>query len=601
MKPTNSNDTAQSGDPNAKPTLQVLNDWVQVGMANGRKKQWEWFVVDQFLQGNQNIRGNPNDNSIEVIRGVSSINYPINKMYITFRAVRAYVTRHKPFVEVDVEESTDPKVLEYARRANTLLRRDNKLNDFHKINKDWVYYGIKYGIGYRQIGYDLVKKCCIRWTIDPNDLLIISRTGQFEDAPAVIKCVVRDIAYLNNKYPGQTFAPDNQLAANEYKQLSLQIKQQDSYGVTTSRIQEQTKIVYECWYRLFKENSKGGLVNKMTFVDTGICSEEETPYDEYPFVPYYSSIEPNDLYPDGHMKHTVSPQRMFNLLNTQELEYNHIVNRGRFLTEKDSGFTVINTKDGQIIRVNKGKRLAALNPPAVNSNLPEQKKDAERYIEDLGGQHDASLGSVPQRVSSGDAIEAIQLGDSNNISDLRDNFEISLAKEAIWILKMYSLFNGDGVVINDTISEKEAKPVALFGERALKTLNKKQPEKYFMQDNGSYVETSTVLTDNKVKVSVNSELGETKAARFAMLLKLVEAGLPLATVLKIIEFPNSSDVMQRIAEEAMADMAMEAMKAKIAASNAPQTGELPPNVALPGNEPVIPPPGEMSEEVISSA
>lgn len=554
-------ETKENSD--SKITLSVLNDWVQVGMANARKKQWEYFVIDQFLQGNHNIRGNPNDNSIEVIRGSSAVNYPINKMYITFRAVRAYVTRHKPFVEVDTDDSKDQKVIDYARRANALLRRDNKLNEFHRINKDWVYYGVKYGVGYRQVGYNLQKKCCIRWTIDPNDLLIISKTGQFEDAPAVIKCVVRSIGYLSNKFPNQTFAPDNKLAASEYKELALQIEQQDSYGVATTRIQEQTKIVYECWYRLFKKNSKGGLINKVTFVDTGICSEEETPYEEYPFVPYYASIEPNDLHPDGHMKHMVSPQRMFNLLNTQELEYNHIVNRGRYLTEKDSGFSVINTKDGQIIRVNKGKRLAALNPPAINSNLPEQKKDSERYIEDLGGQHDASLGAVPQRVSSGDAIEAIQLGDSNNISDLRDNFEIALAKEATLILKMYSLFNVEGVVVNDVVNEQEVKPVALFGERALESTKQKLPKQYYIEDNGSYCDTATVLTDNRVKVSVNSELGETKAARFAMLLKLLEAGLPLATVLKLIEFPGSADVMQRIAEEAVADMAMEAMKAQM--------------------------------------
>lgn len=584
---------ATKQEKNPKPDLAMLMDWRSVASAQARKKHWEWFVIDQFIRGNHNVRGNPSDNTIEISRGAQSINYPINKMYVNFRAVRAFVTRHRPFVEIDVDDSKDPKVLDYARRANSLIKRDNKLNNFHKINKDWVFYGVKYGAGYRQIGYDTQKKCCIRWTIDPFDLLIGSATGNFKDAPYLIKDVVRTIAYLKNKYPkyGGVFAPDNELAADEYKRLGLQIQNQDAYGITTSSIGEQTKIVHECWYRLFEKNSKGGIINKVTFVDTGIVDEEETPYDEYPFIAYYASEEPNEIHPDGHMKQTVAPQRMFNLLNTQKLEYNHIVNRGRFVTDKDSGFQVINTKDGQIIRVNKGKRLLVVNPPSINPLLDSHSKDAERYIEDIGGQHDASLGATPPRLASGIAIDQIQQGDSNNISDLRDNFEDSLAQEAAMILKMYSLFESEGVVINDVVNEADVKPVAMIGQKALETLGKKVPDKYFLEGEGDYCEVCTVLTENKVTASVQSEFGETKEAKFNMLLKLRDAGLPLTTILKLIEFPNAADVTERIANEAVADMAMEAMKAKMqaqtdsqAAAQAQEPSRLPPDINALNNQ-----------------
>lgn len=578
------------------PDLSTLKDWQAMGAQAARMYRWEWFVIDQFIRGNQNIRGNPNDNSITVTKGSNNINFPINKMYVAFRAVRAYVTRHKPIIEIDVDESKDPNVLAYARRAASLIRRDNKLNNGVKLNKNWVFYGVKYGLSYRQMGYDPKRKCCIRWTVDPFDLDIVSKTGEFADAPAIVKNVVRTIEYIKNKYPDYTgtLAPDNELAADEYKRLGMLINNQDGYGVTTTEIAKQTKIVHEAWYRVFEPNSKGGFINKCTFVDTGKLDHEETPYDEFPFIPYYTSQEPNELYPDGHMKHTVSPQRMFNLLNTQELEYNHVVNRGKYVTEKGSGFSIINTQDGQIIRVNKNAKLISLNPPSVNANLPRQRDNAERWIDDTSGQHDVSLGSIPPRITAGVAIDSIQQGDSNNISDLRDNFEIALAEEAAWILKIYSLFEHEGIVINDVakndLGQPEVNKVALVGQKALQSMKKPKPNRYYisgkgegsegadLQNNGEYCEVFEILADNKISVSIQSQLGETKQAKMELLLKLKDAGLPLATVLKFLEFPNAADISERLAEEALADMAIEAMKAQQTAP-AVEPSRLPPEIA----------------------
>ncbi len=164
------------------PELDILQGWYDAAKEMGRKQRWEWFVIDQFLRGNHSVRGNPNDNTVTVMRRTDHVNYPINKIFSTFRAVRGFVTRHKPVVEVEPEDSTD-EAKTYARRANKLLERDNQLNNFRKINKEWVYYGVKYGVGYRQVGYDPEKKCCIRWSVDPFDLRILG-TGELEDALA---------------------------------------------------------------------------------------------------------------------------------------------------------------------------------------------------------------------------------------------------------------------------------------------------------------------------------------------------------------------------------------------------------------------------------
>lgn len=539
------------------PELSTLNSWYDFASESARKKHWDFFVIDQFLRGNHNVRGNPQDNTIVVTQRADQINYPINKMFSTFRAVRAFVTRHKPKVEVE-PTSADPQAKDYARKANKVLERDNALNNFRKINKEWVYYGVKYGVGYRQIGYDVDKKVCTRWTIDPFDLVIGSKTGNIEDAPYVIKTVVRTIGYLKEKYPKKDISPDNEIAADEYKRLSLQVTYPDNTQNNNTE-DEQTAIVKECWYRVFKKNKYGGLVNKCIFTENEILSFEETPYEEYPFIPYYSEVTPNDLYPDGHMKHVISPQRMLNLLESQLLEYNHIVNRGRFLKDKNAGFRVIYAKEGQIIEHNAGKRVEVLNPPGINPALPEQIKHANDYIDEIGGSSDASRGIAPYSGASGEAIKNLQTGDSNNISDLRDNFEDALAKEAAWILKMYSLFEKDGVVLTDDDTETN---FAAVGQVASEMIGKKPKNgQYFMEDNGGYYDAFSILPDNNVKVSVTSELGETKSERRELLFRLVEAGLPLKTLLEYLEFPNVDQISQRIAEEALAEVAMNQMQA----------------------------------------
>lgn len=545
------------------PELSILSSWYEAGYQACRRERWQWFVIDQFLRGNQAVKGNAEDNSIELVRRSNSINFPINKVYAIFRAVRGYVTKHKPVVEVEPDNSSE-EAKTYARRANALLARDNKLNNYRRINKEWVYYGVKYGIGYRLIGWDPEAHTTIRYSIDPFDLIRGDKFGEIEDNPYIIRTTRRTIGYVRNKFGtvADDVAPDNELADDEYKKLSLKIAY-NNQDTTLPDIDKQTVILKECWYKVDEENSKGGTINKCIFVSNKKIHFEETPFNEYPIIPYKSDIVPNEANGEGHLKQLISPQRLLNLLNTQLLEYNHIVNRGRFLKDKNAGFRVINAKEGQIIERTSGKRVDALPIPALNPALISQIGMVNEYMEYIGGQHDASMGASPERVSSGDAIEALQVGDSNNIVDLRDNFEDSLALEATWILKMYSIYETEGVTVSDEYKEQDDNFVAV-GAEAYKIMGKdKQQKKYIAgsEDNGDYLDVLNILPDNQVKVSVYSQLGETKQERLNLLFKLLEAGIPLKFVLEYLEFPNTTDIFERVAEEALGEIALQSIGA----------------------------------------
>lgn len=537
------------------PELSILIGWLTFGTEAARKKRWDYFVIDQFLKGNHSIKGNPNDNTVIVARSSETVNFPINKIYSTFRAVRAFVTRHKPMISVEPYNGT-PEAVAYARQANKILERDNTLNNFREINKEWVYYGIKYGVGYRQIGWDKTNKKAIRWSIDPWDLTIVSKTGKMEDAPAIIKEFHRAKDYMEEKYPKADIVSDNELAHDPYKKMALQLKYPE--GGQPSDEDKETVTGFEGWYRTLKPNKLGGFINKCVFTLSGICEFVETPLTEYPFIPYYAEIIPNEPSGDGHLRHVIPAQRLFNLLNTQLLEYNHIVNRGRFLLDKNSGFRVINTKEGQLIFRNPGKKIESLSPPAVNPLLERQLNMTQDFIQELGGQHDASQGASPERVYSGKGIEQLQQGDSNNISDLRDNFEDALAKEAAWVLKMYSMFEKEGIVISTENGDQTQSFVAV-GKDAYSKTSTKLPQQIYLDDQNYNV--MAILPDHNVKVKVTSELGETKEDQINLLVKLVELGvIPGKVLLKHLEFPDVADLQQSLADEVASEILGETMK-----------------------------------------
>ena len=533
------------------PDLSVLNGWYQFTKDIWRTKRWDFFVIDQFVKGNHNISGDPVDNTIVINNSVDDIAYPTNKIFANFRAARSFVTRHKPKVEVTPTEFDDASKT-YARRANALLMRDNRLNNYRKINKDWAYYGVKYGVGYRQIGYDKENQVAVRWTVDPFDLGIGAQTGKFEDAPFIIKSIVRTVGYWNNKYPDCHVVPDNLAAADEYKQLAMQIENPAS-GSVPLRDDEQTAIGHECWYRVFKPNKLGGYINKCLFTSSEVLSFAETPYKEYPFIAYESDVAPNEPYPEGHLKHQIAPQRLYNLLSNQMLEYNYLVNRGRYQVPKGAGFEVIKAKEGQIIRYNQGKRIESIAPPPINPSLQWQIQKADDDMQLIGAYNDASYGKMPSANASGDLVEALQTGDSNNLLELRENFEDALSLEAQQILTMYSLFEDKGLIIEDEIKKDKVDRFAVVGDKAYGGTG----EKYYSNDNGEYLDYIKITDENNVKVSVTSELGETKAARLNILMKLAEAGvIPGKTILDHLEFPDTDDILQRVAEEAVGETAL---------------------------------------------
>jgi hypothetical protein len=195
--------------------------------------------------------------------------------------------------------------------------------------------------------------------------------------------------------------------------------------------------------------------------------------------------------------------------------------------------------------------------------LRDQLAWADEALQVIGSQNDASRGRTPFSGASGALVDSLQNADSNNISDLRDNFEDALAKEAQLILSMYSLFENDGFMMEDKQKDGTVDQYAVVGQGYQGVTKADNPDqKYYLDDNGGYLDYISVASDHNVKASVTSELGETTGARQELLFKLVEVGMPIKFLFKYLELPDGDDIMERIAEENVAEIAQQQMMAE---------------------------------------
>ena len=96
-----------------------------------------------------------------------------------------------------------------------------------------------------------------------------------------------------------------------------------------------------------------------------------------------------------------------------------------------------------------------------------------------------------------------------------------------------------------------------------------------------------ILSDNHAKVSVTSQLVETREAKLKLLERLVELGMLLKVLLEHVEFPSVSDIYERMAQEAFGNMALQAMHQGMGQPN-PGIAPPDPNAPIPTPPPVGP-------------
>ena len=519
-----------------------------------RKHDWEWLVRNLYLRGYHFARYNRGTNTVTFATR-TGVRIPINLTWAHLRSVRNQVVSFKPKWEVMPGVTTE-SAIENARYSEKLLDYFYKRLQVKRKLKEVVTDGLVTSIGVWELGVDKDSMPFIN-TTDTYDLYVDPgcRTANLSDqeygAEYVIKTVAMPIERLkNNKryhYTDQISA-DNEPASAEYKRFLLQVLR-NQYSQDNQEVP--TVTLYELWMREYQDDGDYKL-RVVTFVDSSDLPlrNELTDETQYPFEVFQGNVSNMSLYSEAWIKHIIPINRVVDALESHVFEYNHFFAKGRFVIDRNSGVRIMVNQHGQIIEKNRGSQVTSLPIAPLPSTPFQQLENFQRYLEDISGAHDVSLGRVPGSVRSGTGIAELRQADATNQDDLIDNLEDFLERVGTRLLSLVADNWDTARLISITGLGGKPDYFMTVGERS-KRLSKKRSYVFGEME----LPLAVIGKDNEVNVRVGSWLAYTKSARKDELKELYRIGaIDQKALLEHLEFGDVSGILARTRKERLLEM-----------------------------------------------
>lgn len=525
-----------------------------------RRYDYEWMVRDLYRRGYMFSRYQPTTQTV-ILASRQTARIPINITLAQMRSIRNQVTSFRPKFETMPRYTTTESQTQ-ARYAGKLLDYYFDHLNLKKKIKETVIQGLMFSVGGPwQIVYDEEKKELKVWLIDPFDFYFDPLAEELEEAEYCIKAVRRplyEVIYnpeFNKIARMEVTGGEARLAVSEYKQFMLQ-----ALKVVTqfNREESPSVILFEGYFRVRDKDTGKPHLRKVVWTDQNTIPliYEDLDTDEYDFVIYQADLNPKEILGEGWMKHVMPLNRALNSLESSVYDYNYKVAKGRIVVDRDSGVRAIHNVHGEIISKNRGAEVRALDMPPLPVATSAQIDRLNRYIEDVGGAHDASLGRVPAGVKSGIGVAELKQADATSQDDLVDNLEDFLTIVGQKMLKkMAENFDEVKVVQDLGYREQEAKYFAVVGSD-YKSKKSKGDEmdnhKNQVKIGPDWLDIVKLSKDNNVRVTIGSWLGYTKEMMQEKTLKLLQLGaIDQKTFLRLWEFGDTDQIVQQTRIEYM--------------------------------------------------
>lgn len=366
-----------------------------------RKYDQEWIARNLFARGYQFSRYLPQTQTV-VLSGRQNARVPINLTTAHMRAIRNQVTSFRPKWETMPRTTSSEVDKVQARYTGRLL--DYYWDHLHlkMKTKETITQALMYSVGGPwKIEWDKIKKRPKIRLRDTFDFFIDPLAEEFndEDPEYCVEAIRQSHSEVYHNPNFSIFARkevaggDASLAASEYKQFMIQ-----AIRTISPRTNENspTVILKDGYFKRRRDTGEVYMV-RCIWTDQNLTPlyYEELETDEFPFVLYKGDLNPKDIYGESWIKHVMAVNRVINSLESSAFEYNYRVAKGRIVVDKDSGVKQIHNVHGEIISKNRGSEVKALDMSPLPVAVPDQIQRMWRYMEDVSGIHEASLGRLP--------------------------------------------------------------------------------------------------------------------------------------------------------------------------------------------------------------
>lgn len=530
--------------------LAKLDRW-WTSASNARKRiDWTWFQYDLWKEGYHYARWDRSTQ--QIITTPKTDGTPkvmVNKIDAALRAVVNYALRNRPKAEVTPADMSQDQINEVVKQNLFLDYLHDRLVMREK-ERGAVDESAGGGIAWVQVLFDEDAE-------DGNGQIAVNEVDKYDlywnkeardpkEVQYYILAVSRPINELKEdpKYKGadwEKIKPENTRSSSSLKERLLKLDTGDTS--TPQDKNEGNALVKEYWYKqdgkVYVCATAGGVI---------IRKPELTDLDRFPFFRLCVARKKGSMVGKSWVKNLIPLNRRLNQLMSSLAEYNIIMNKGYWIADKGAGVRTINNEHGIIIEKKRGYQVAQGQVASISSHIINELQYILQLFEDISAVHDATMGRIPVGAKSGKALEALQVGDSNNLSEIVENTEMWL--EEIYEYMLY-------LAAKKYQFARDITPVSKTGQREfIKVIG----EEAQAVPQGALV----IKKNNVVDVKITSYLAHTAEARREAIKELASLipDLDPQTILEVYEVGPIADIISRIKQQRTERQAQELQQAK---------------------------------------
>ena len=505
----------------------------------------DWYLNERFARGDHWVVYNKTINKVQSIPSINGeVRRTINKIKAQIRGVKNFIKRSQPRWEVQPDDAT-PESMEEARKKNKILQYIYRTKQIPLLLTDVIVSSLKFSVGFLEIG--MVNKNgkdeIDMWVNDSFNILIDPFAKDIQSARFFIKAFKKPINDIKNnpdyKVTGDV-VPDNKAASTQYGEL-LEMEKKGNDTTGSSKDME-SAIVKELWIKFTDADGKYKF-KVFTTASKQLLRIFTAPYRRYPEFTYNPEKETNNIYSDAWIKPLISLNKSLDKTASQIEGYIQRMLAGKYMIKQGVEVSTITDKGAEKIYYKGNVMPTQLNLQPLPAAPFSYLGNLEKWIEELGGIREASLGRVPGSITSGKALEALQSADAGTVAEPIENLEMFLEQIGEFILELIE----DHVVASQEITE-EGETIKFIGAGVPA---EKRPE------------GTIAVKASKVKVVIVPEISYSEESKKEWLMRLAEAKLiDPQTLLEKLSISNIGDVIERMKKMQEEQYKQEMMKQK---------------------------------------
>lgn len=552
-----------------------LDRWWAEDSGARKRVDWLWFLYDLWKEGHHYARFDRNTQQIQTVpKSDGSPKVMINKIDPTIRAVVNYALRNRPKAEVTPSGISRDGIGEIVKQNLFLDYLHDKLG-LRSIERGAVEESLSSGISWVQVLWDedadegqgqiTVNE------IDKYDLYWQARARSPEESRRFTLAVSRPIEELkiDPKYKDANWElvkADNTRSSSSLKERLLKLEAGED---APNSSEKGSVLLREFWYYGDKEldEDPDTIYVCAKAGDVIIRKPEPTDLDRMPFFRLCVARKKLSMVGKSWIKNLIPLNKRLNHLMSSLAEYNVIMNKVIMVADKGAGVRTFKNETGIVYEKKRGFDLQSQSPGSPSAMIIQELQYILQLFEDISAVHDATMGRIPVGAKSGKALEALQVGDSNNLSEVVEQTEIWLEELYEYILHLAAKKYQFARDITPTTRTGQREFLSVIGEEAASAE---------MGSEEIATDALVVKASNVVDVKITSYLAHTAEARREAIRELATMipDLDPQTILEVYEVGPIADIIARIKqqreENQQQQLAMQAAQQEIGAP--PQAG-----------------------------